>query len=368
MSCRSNTTNWPEDAQGEVIRAARLVATTLARFRTTKTVLEGPYDVVLIDEVGAATLPEVLLAVAKASQCAVLLGDFMQLPAVVPPSLTDKNRPDIQRWSLTDTFRHCGITTPAEAIDHDCCLVLDTQHRFGPDIMQLANRLAYDDRLKAGTGMRAHVEDDPEIVLIDTDGLHELAEVHRISRRSGWWAAGLLVARALIDLHHDDGEDTGVVTPYVAQADATLEALRDMEPGGRPLAEVGTAHRFQGREFPVVVFDTVESSLSDRLWIAHASRLPGSSDREQTGVRIFNVATTRAQRRLYLIASRERVMRARPGTALGHFGAMFRDRRVRSIPATGLITPPRARIPKSGPGGPSAGGSAIAACPDHRHR
>ena len=106
------------DAQGEVIRAARLVATTLARFRTTKTVLEGPYDVVLIDEVGAATLPEVLLAVAKASQCAVLLGDFMQLPAVVPPSLADKNRPDIQRWLLTDTFRHCGITTPAEAIDH----------------------------------------------------------------------------------------------------------------------------------------------------------------------------------------------------------------------------------------------------------
>ena len=56
------------DAQGEIIRAARLVATTLARFRTVKAVLDGPYDVVLIDEVGAATLPEVLLAVAKWSR------------------------------------------------------------------------------------------------------------------------------------------------------------------------------------------------------------------------------------------------------------------------------------------------------------
>lgn len=339
------------DAQGEVIRAARLVATTLARFRTTKTVLEGPYDVVLIDEVGAATLPEVLLAVAKATQCAVLLGDFMQLPPVLPASLADKNRPDIQRWLLTDAFRHCGITTPAEASDHASCLVLDTQHRFGPEIMQLANRLAYDDRLKPGTGIRAHAEDDPEIVLINTDGLHELTEVHRVSRRSGWWAAGLLVARALIDLHHDNGEETGVVTPYVAQAEATLEALRDMEPGGRPLAEVGTAHRFQGREFPIVVFDTVESSLGDRLWIAHASRLPGSNDWEQTGVRIFNVATTRAQQRLYLIASRERVASARPGTAFGHFGAMLRDRKVRSIPATGLITPPEFVPPNLGPEG-----------------
>lgn len=339
------------DAQGEVIRAARLVATTLARFRTTKAVLEGPYDVVLIDEVGATTLPEVLLAVAKAGQCAVLLGDFMQLPPVVHPSLTGKNRPDIQRWLLTDAFRHCGITTPAEAIEHASCLVLDTQHRFGPDIMQLANRLAYDDRLKAGTGIRVHAENDPEIVLIDTDGLHELTQVHRVSRRSGWWAAGLLLARALIDLHHDNGEDTGVVTPYVPQAGATLEALRDMEPGGRPLAEVGTAHRFQGREFPVVVFDTVESSLSDPLWIGLASRLPGTSDWEQTGVRIFNVATTRAQQRLYVIAGRERVLRAKPGTALGHFAAMLRDHKVRGIPATGLITPPEFVPPNLGPEG-----------------
>ena len=72
------------DAQGELIRAARLVATTLARFRTTRDILEGPYDVVLIDEVGAATLPEVLLALAKASRCAVLLGDFMQLGPILP--------------------------------------------------------------------------------------------------------------------------------------------------------------------------------------------------------------------------------------------------------------------------------------------
>ncbi|MFD5084094.1 AAA domain-containing protein [Kitasatospora sp. NPDC058406] len=55
------------DAQGQIIREARLVATTLARFRTNPTVFEGPYDVVLVDEVGAATLPEVLLAVRSRS-------------------------------------------------------------------------------------------------------------------------------------------------------------------------------------------------------------------------------------------------------------------------------------------------------------
>jgi AAA domain-containing protein/phospholipase D-like protein len=339
------------DAQGEIIRAARLVATTLARFRTTKAVIEGPYDVVLIDEVGAATLPEVLLAVAKASQCAVLLGDFMQLGPVLPTPLEDSDRPDIRRWLITDPFRHCGVTTPAEAEQHPGCLVLDTQHRFGPNVMRLANLLAYDGLLKAGRSVRRHDDNDPEIVLIDTDGLHELAEVNRVSRNSGWWAAGLLLTRALVELHHENGETTGVVTPYSAQAAATLEALRDVEPDGRPLAEVGTAHRFQGREFPIVVFDTVEPWHDGGLWIGQASRQPGSNTWQQSGVRLFNVATTRVQHRLYIIASRDRVWNARPGTALGHLGTLLRERLVRSVPATSLITPPEWEVANLGPEG-----------------
>ncbi len=339
------------DAQGEIVRAARLVATTLARFRTTNAVLEGPYDVVLIDEVGAATLPEVLLAVAKASRCAVLLGDFMQLGPILPSALERSNRADIRRWLLTDAFRHCGITTPAEAIQHPSCLVLDTQHRFGPHVMELANLLAYDGLLKSGEGAPSHADGDPEIVLIDTDGLHELAQVYRVSSNSGWWPAGLLLARALVELHLENGESTGVITPYVVQAEATLEALRDMEPGGRPLAEVGTAHRFQGREFPIVVFDTVEPWYDGGLWMGQASRLPDSMSWHREGVRVFNVATTRVQHRLYVIASRERVRNARPGTAFGHLGALLGDRKVRCVAATSLIAPQESEPANLGPEG-----------------
>jgi hypothetical protein len=327
------------DAEGEVIKAARLVATTLARFRLVKAILDGPYDVVLIDEVGAATLPEVLLAVAKASTCAVLLGDFMQLGPILPRALEDSDRPDIRRWLVTDPFRHCGITTLAEAVRHRSCLVLDTQHRFGPDIMRLANLLAYDGLLKAGANIRSHDASDPEIVLVDTDGLHELAQVRRVGRTAGWWPAGLLLSRALVELHHENGETTGVVTPYAAQAEATLEALRDVEPGGRPLAEVGTAHRFQGREFPIVVFDTVEPLHDVSGWIGQASLLPGSTPWQRKGVHVFNVATTRVQHRLYMIASGERVRKAKRGTALGHLGTLLRDGQVRRLPATNLITP-----------------------------
>jgi AAA domain/PLD-like domain len=339
------------DAQGELIRAARLVATTLARFRTTKDILEGPYDVVLIDEVGAVTLPEVLLALAKASRCAVLLGDFMQLGPILPTAVERNDRADIRRWLLSDAFRHCGITTPAEALGHAACLVLDTQHRFGPHVMDFANLLAYDGLLKPGGGVRSHADDDPEIVLIDTDGLRELAQVHRVSRSSGWWPAGLLLSRALVELHLENGESTGVITPYVVQAEATLEALRDVELDGHPLAEVGTAHRFQGREFPIVVFDTVEPQHDGGLWMSQASRLAGSRPWEQTGVRIFNVATTRVQHRLYVIASGERVRNARPGTAFGHFATLLGDRRARRVLATSLVVPPDSEPRNLGPEG-----------------
>ncbi|PSJ29651.1 hypothetical protein B7P34_06225 [Streptosporangium nondiastaticum] len=339
------------NAQGEIIKAARLVATTLARFRTNRSVLEGPYDVVLVDEVGAATLPEVLLATGKASRAAILLGDFMQLGAVIPAALKDQERADIKRWLLPDVFAHCGITEPADAQGHPACITLTQQHRFGPAVMRLANDLAYGGMLGGGSQARGRREpNDPEIVLIDTDGLHELARPQLTGSRSGWWPAGSLIARALVELHGELGEETGVITPYRAQADATLEALRDVEgPAGHALAEVGTAHKFQGREFDIVVFDTVEGDRSSRpLWMANAHRQPAASTWPRDGVRLFNVAVTRVKTRLYVIASMERLKAAGAATVLGQVAALIGTPGFRVLHARNLITPPTAPVPFRG--------------------
>ena len=328
------------DAQGEIIRGAKVVATTLARFRTTKAVFEGEYDVVLVDEAGAATLPEVLLAVGRAKTTAVLLGDFMQLGPILP-ELDGKKRPDVARWVLREVYEHFGIESPAAAVSHQGCIVLDVQHRFGHAVMGLANSLAYDGVLKPGPGVarRAHDANDPEIVIIDTDGLQSLAQARRTGRRKGWWPAGALLARALVDLHAEDGEGAGVVTPYPVQAEATLEALRDSEAVDGRFAEVGTVHRFQGREFPVVIFDMVEDNYGDGLWMSQASRAPDATPWARNGVRLFNVAVTRVQTRLYVIGSRSRILAADEQSAMGKLAALSQDKRARSVPATGLIAP-----------------------------
>lgn len=337
------------NAEGEIIKSAKLVATTLARFRTNKAVFEGPYDVVLVDEAGAATLPEVILATAKATRTAVLLGDFMQLGPVVEERLKDLDRADVKRWLLPDVFQHCGIRDPEDARRHPACVTLTEQHRFGPAVMGLANSLAYGGMLRGGKQTAApRPPDDPEIVVVDTDGLHELARPHLTGSRSGWWPAGSLIARALVEYHRARGEDTGIVTPYGVQAEATLEALRDVESGGNPLAEVGTAHRFQGREFPVVVFDTVEGADGRELWMSLAHREPGASDWARNGVRLFNVAATRVQTRLYVIGSWERIRSAKNGTAFSHLAALVGTQGVRRLRAGHLITPPHEDTPNLG--------------------
>ena len=330
------------DASGEIIRQARLIATTLARFRTNQAILDGPYDAVFVDEVSSATLPEVLLAVAKADRCAVLMGDFMQLGPVGLEKLNRKvGNPLFTKWVAKDVFIHCHIASPAEALAHPKCISLDVQHRFGLDVMDLANRTAYDGLLKPGPGPKATghgTKDDPQIVFVDTDGLGDLEQAYRRSKVSGWWAAGALLARAIAETHAELGEAVGIVTPYTPQAEATLEALLDVEASGGVLADVGTAHRFQGREFPVVVFDTVESRLSDPGWIVKASRRTNDSWARE-GLRLFNVAATRTKQTLYVVASGDRVLRARDDTPLATLHAMIRAGQAIRIPASEFVTP-----------------------------
>ena len=325
-----------QDAEGEIIRQACLVATTLARLRTSKALMDGPYDVVLVDEAGAATLPEILLAASRARRAAVLLGDFFQLGPVLKPVVEQASRPDVQRWIHRNVFEHCGITTISDAQQSEGCTVLDVQHRFGPQIMRLANAVAYGGVLKPGNSVRAHIDDDPEIVLIDVDGLGDLATVRsRTERSGGWWPAGALLSRVLADYHQARGERTGVVAPYSSQIEATLEALRDQEGAAIEATEIGTVHRFQGREFPVVVFDLVEDT--GRRWMGQASS--GGGRYRVNGLRLFTVAITRAQSRLYLIGSRTQISTAPDGTPLAQIARMLRARQARSVSATALITP-----------------------------
>ncbi|WP_405984976.1 AAA domain-containing protein [Streptomyces sp. NBC_00872] len=312
-------------AEPELIRGASVVATTLARLRLNRTVAEGPYDVVLVDEAGAALLPELIVAVAKAKETVVLFGDFCQLGPVMPKRVP--KQPELERWIRMDCFELVGIRTPADALSHPGCAALLTTHRFGPDTTDLVNRIAYGGTLRSARPVRDRAL-DPEIILVTTDGLGEgddgIAAVRRAPGGTGrWWVAGSLLATALAERHHDEGESVGIVTPYKVQAQVTHDWLHDQ---GRlfrtPVVEVGTAHRFQGREFDVVILDLVEDGVLPG-WAA-AGDFKDARPFPRDGARLFNVGATRARQRVYVLAAWDALARAASGTVLAQLRDMAR--------------------------------------------
>ncbi|NUT46926.1 MAG: hypothetical protein HOV94_06320 [Saccharothrix sp.] len=316
-------TKLRRDAEGELVAGARVVATTLARSRAHPAVAREVFDVVLVDEAGAALLAEVLLAVGRAKRTAVLLGDFLQLG----PVTGDVDRIDhvgVRTWVKPDVFTHCGILAPADVSLNPGAVALLRQFRFGPNLRQLANDVIY------GVLEDGAAKPDTEIVLVDVSGLPDLGAIHRSSTFAGWWPVGALVARALAQHHITDG-DVGVVTTFKQQAEATLAALRDVGPGF--VVPVGTAHSFQGREFDTVIFDLVEDGQG---WISKASVHKGSF--EYSGVRLFGVGITRARHRLYLIVnSRVAVKGAVGDSPLGAVRRLARAGRIQWVRASALL-------------------------------
>jgi hypothetical protein len=296
------------DAEAQLVREARVVATTLARSRVHRAVAAETFDVVLVDEAGAATLAEVVLALRRARTTAVLFGDFLQLgPVLDGPVKTDADS-GVMRWVRGTCFSHAGIRVPEEALSHPSCIALLHQFRFGPELRRLANDVVYRLLRDADELPDIRAEARTDIVVVDVSTVPGLAEVCRPAGGSRWWLAGVVLGRALVELHLPEGR-VGLVTPYRPQVEAVLQALEDRRVVAG--AAVGTVHSFQGREFPTVVFDLVDDGEG---WIARARADRGTW--EADGLKLFGVGITRARDRLYVLVDGRAVRQAGSGPLL----------------------------------------------------
>lgn len=88
--------------------------------------------------------------------------------------------------------------------------------------------------------------------------------------------------------------EVGVIAPYRPQVDLIRELFVEEGIEG---ASVGTVHRFQGDERPVIVLDLTEAA-PHRL-----GHFLGGSSLRDPGARLLNVALSRAKSRLFIVAN-----------------------------------------------------------------
>lgn len=288
-------------AERDIIASAKVVATTLDLLRLKRPLHDRGYDVVIIDEAAASILPAIVFGVSLARRGAVLLGDFRQNAPIVDDADRLPEGPD-RAWLTENCFSYFGVRGFADAT-RPGCVALSEQYRFGESINELANRIAYDGLLRVASRTTS------EIIFVDVDGLgDEYSSVHPNPDGAGrWWTVGALLSRAIGEHHvvtHGERK-LGIVTPYRAQREAIEFLLGDTGPAA---VEVNTSHGFQGREFDTVIFDLVEDGTG---WMARAGAHGGAFALD--GLRLFNVAVTRARNRLYVIGDGAALARVRSG-------------------------------------------------------
>ncbi len=250
------------------------------------------FDVAVIDEATQATIPSILIPIAKAKRF-VLAGDHKQLP---PTVLSEKAK------ELSETlFEKLIVKFPQNS------KMLEIQYRMNEKLMEFPNREFYGGRLKADESVREitladlgiaepsfgdpwdKILDPREpLVFVDTSKCSNKWERQRKGSFSRENPLEAKIVKEMVEKMLKMGvkaEWIGVITPYDDQVDLLRSLLGDV-------VEVNTVDGYQGREKEVIVISFVRSNRSGDLGFL-------------TDLRRLNTALTRAKRKLICVGDAE---------------------------------------------------------------
>jgi hypothetical protein len=288
------------DVEKSIVEKALVVGTTLTKTYMNQTIAGRSYEAVILDEVSMAPMPLVYLAATHAERSVTLIGDPQQLAPIVTA-----DKPMAQKWLGMDLFNLRNISLQAAKQNYQHSVLLDVQSRMHPCIANVANRLVYRGLLRDDFRLSELKQITPlpaePLVLCNTQDAYPIAT--RPANNKSWknyyqaLCCVSLARRALEECPElKKPEPTvGIVTPYRAQAQLLQSLLKDA--GLHECVQAGTIHRFQGLEFDVLIFDTVESSGSYPGDFIMGGDNSGS-------MRLLNVAATRARQKLIIVANR----------------------------------------------------------------
>lgn len=275
---------WIAREERRVLDEATVVVAPTAQTWVSFALSEQRFDTVVVDEGGMTSLPEAYHAGTLARRAVVLVGDPRQLPSVV-----QANDP------VTDAFLKCSpldIPHASHRNERSRTVTLRVQYRMDPDITDLVNHLVYNGVLQPAPSVLARSpRAGPSLMLLDSSSENPVpAGPGNRGNPVHARLAGELVQWLRDDQEVDD-EEIALLSRFRVQAGNLRKSVRKY-----PNVIASTVHRAQGGQCHTVIIDFSEapgSRVGDYLT---------GVELDSDGVRLLNVALTRAQRRVVFLA------------------------------------------------------------------
>jgi len=237
------------------------------------------FDVAIIDEASQATIPSVLIPIAKAHRF-ILAGDHKQLP----PTIISDRAEDLEKTLFEELIRLYPFKSQ----------LLNVQYRMNSLLMKFPNEEFYDNGLKSDSSVDdININDilestkrEEALLFVDTSNVDREGETHLKDSKSIINNLEAKISSGIADDYMNLGvseEDIGIISPYADQ----VKIIQDMTP-----VEVKTVDGFQGREKEIIIISTVRSNNNGNIGFLR-------------DLRRLNVAITRAKRKLIIIGNKD---------------------------------------------------------------
>jgi len=237
------------------------------------------FDVAIIDEASQATIPSVLIPIAKAHRF-ILAGDHKQLP----PTIISERAGELEKTLFEELIK---------MYPHKSQL-LNVQYRMNSLLMKFPNREFYNNGLKSASfvdeitinDIMESGHDEEAMLFIDTSDVDDNHEMRLKDSKS---IVNELEADISVSIARDylnagiSEDDIGIISPYADQ----VKIIQENTP-----VEVKTVDGFQGREKEIIIISTVRSNENGNIGFLN-------------DLRRLNVAITRAKRKLIIIGNKD---------------------------------------------------------------
>jgi hypothetical protein len=237
------------------------------------------YDYLIVDEAGMIP-PHLLFPLITRSKRAIVVGDPKQLEPIISISDTQKEEYKEKLWAyiesdetnryieyqkysptMSTAYHRAAKCQTVEFDDIGDGIILDEHRRCLPDIAEIFIDIANYDKLKIKTqpidakhqfyesynsfGGKSLYFSNIEIDAMQDNVNYK--EIEHISK----------LLNMLKECGFDLESDIGIITPYRNQASKLISKYKKTINHTRKLEKIGTVHKFQGAEFPVVIFSSV---------------------------------------------------------------------------------------------------------------